>query len=130
MSECLSKQAEIDALESLLRQETDKYIDLKQTIDKDMRDKGHREREMLNYSREADFYKKKLSQADTDKFETKIREIKVLAREVMKKRDKLRKLHETLSQFNGLEPSNDAIKAKIEELKKKRLSLEMSFVEL
>lgn len=119
---------EVGQLESILREETDRYLDLKQTIDRDLREKPQRERDMLNNSREADFYKDKIDQVDIDMFETKLSELRLMAKEVLKKKNRLKELKESLSQFGDVEPSNEALKARIDDLNKKRLSLEMSFV--
>lgn len=121
--------SEIEKLELNLKLELDKYLDLRKIIDKDTRERPEKEVNMLNHSREADFYKDKINQFDIDTLDATLSETKILALEVKKKRDKLGKLHEALGQFGDLEPDNEAIKARIEELKNKRLSLEMSFVE-
>jgi hypothetical protein len=43
------------------------------------------------------------------------------------KREQARSLQKALDEFQGIEPTNEALKRKIEDLQKSRLSLDMSF---
>lgn len=121
----LSTESEPDKLEGTLREETDKYLTLQQIIEEDARDSVSKQAKMLNHSRDASFYKEKnakLSSNDDDN-------LKQLAIEVLAKRNELKRLQKSLDEFRNLKPTNEALKEKIEELKKSRLSLEMTFVD-
>lgn len=118
---------ELARLEAQLKAETDKYLLLKQTIARDLSDKIPRKKTILNQSREAEFYKDKVNQINPHKLKRRLISLNYEAGEVRLKHEELKRLRRELEEYRGLEPSNEALERKIDELKRNRLSLEMSF---
>lgn len=99
-----------------------------ETGNKFHQDRSKLEREMASQQRESEFYSSKVK----GQFEYQLGRLDQLtrmSREVRAKRDRAMKLDDSLEDFRGLTATNESLLAKIEELKKNRLSLEMSFVE-
>lgn len=120
----------IDILETALEDEAKKLITLKQIVDKDTKDRNKLKKTVINNTREAKFFKDKLSQIDVNKLEDELDTLRKEYNQTLQlKRHKLEELQNSLMEFNGLEPTNDALRQKIDDLKKSRLSLEMSFVD-
>lgn len=118
-----------DLLEAAVKEETDNLLRLKHIIDKDTRDRVSRKKGMIVHSREAKFYTDKVENFDMNQFERRQMDLKLVVRDILNKRDELEKLRKSLQAFDNLEPSNEALKRKIDELQRSRLSLEMTFVD-
>lgn len=118
----------IPKLEEILKQEQDRYILLKQSKDKDLKEKPAKLKAIKKYRLNTDFYEEKLDKLrpDVDKME---KDLKSLIEEVSAKAEEYKRLNKALEEFEGLEPTNEALKSKIDEMKKSRLSLEMTFVD-
>lgn len=118
----------IPKLEEILKQEQDRYILLKQSKDKDLKEKPTKLKAIKKYNLNTDFYEEKLNKIrpNIDRME---KDLNLLIGEVSIKTEELRRLNKALEEFEGLEPTNEALKRKIDEMKKSRLSLEMTFVD-
>lgn len=119
----------MEVLERKLKEETDKYLKLKQLVDKDSEERASREKTVLLHSREADFIQDKIKSIGVDNLELKFAKIKQLTIEVQEKRDRFDKLRKITEEFDDIEPTNEALKNKIDDLKKSRLSLDYIFSE-
>lgn len=115
--------------EELLKHETDRYISLKQLIDKDLKDKLDKEKAISKHKRHTDFYEEKVNKMNIGMLDKMDMDLKFTLQEVLSKRDELKRLYKSLEEFQDLEPNNEALKRKIDDLKKSRLSLEMTFVD-
>lgn len=83
------------------------------------------------HAREAQFYQDKLT---GDKFSLehlnkRLQQLEELRHDVNQKQAQLERLEKALSQFKDLEPTNEALEARIVQLRKSRLSLDMTFVD-
>lgn len=117
----------VKLLEENLKDETEKYLSVKQTVDKNIKERVPMKKTMLNQTREVEFYQDKVNRIDINKLDLLEKDAKLKSVEVSLKRDKLASLRASLKKFEGLEPTNEALKQKIDQLKESRLSLEMSF---
>lgn len=115
-------------LEDLLRRETENFITLKKTMERDLEGKRDKEKAMSNNIRNASFHEEKVNKK-INKLDKLDLDIKLALHDVMRKRDELENLEKSLEEFQNLEPTNEALRGKIDELKKSRLSLEMTFVD-
>lgn len=116
-------------LEAQLKEETQKFILLRQSVDKDTRETNNLRLEAANHTREAAFYKSKMDELDAASMEHKLSDIRRQMLEVELKRNELAKLREHLEDFRSFEPTNEALRQEIYCLKRSRLSLDMSFVD-
>lgn len=87
--------------------------------------------EILSYSREAKFYKDKLIRAGgLTKLKDRFTDLQDKTRILTEKSNELDSSQKLLRELDDLdEPTNEALKKRIPELKKKRLSLDLTFVE-
>lgn len=115
-------------LEEMLKDETERLMSLKVKIDQDLKDKTSKKTKMLNHHREAEYYRNKLDKMDINKLDEMEDEIKVAQMYVFNAKDKLNALQQSLKVYGNLEPTNEALKASIKELKASRLSLDVSFI--
>jgi len=122
---------ELARLEAILNEEQERLLVLRQTIDRDQRDRNSREKIMFKHQREAEFYKRKLEseQLEEGELERKYTNLRLAAKEVEAKRERIRKLHKSLERFGDFEPSEESLIQRIDQLKKSRLSLDMTFVD-
>lgn len=121
--------SELESLEDQLREWNDKYLELKKICgliekNKDLL-KGH----MFSYTKKCEFYKGKLTQVDINKLNKQTLESKLKAKQVSDMRQELDKVQSALSEFSDILPTNESLKEKIDELKKSRLSLDMTFAD-
>lgn len=118
----------LEQLEEILKQETESLILLKKKVDQDLSDKKLRKKKMHNHVREAEYYRSKIDKLDINKLDQMEDEIKLAQKSVREERNKLKRLNKCLEEYGDLEPTNEALKERINELKASRLSLDMSFV--
>lgn len=87
--------------------------------------------EILSYDRQAKFYKDKLFHAGgLMKLKLNLSNIQNKYAILLEKSKELEAARKSLEEFSTLEgPTNEALKKRIAELKKKRLSLDVTFVE-
>lgn len=115
-------------LEEVLKDETEKLLSLKKKVDQDMKDKTTKKKAMLNHLREAEHYRNRIEKMGINRLDEMEDEIKVAQRVIQEHTDKLKRLNQSLKEYGDLEPTNEALKARIKELKASRLSLDVSFV--
>lgn len=117
---------QIQELEEILRKEEELLSALKINIDNDERERSSVKKKVLNYSREAKFFKDKLEQCDVSLLKQRLDDLEV--QKIGMKRQQLEGLQKALKKFGDLEPTNVSLRRRIDELKKSRLSLELSFI--
>lgn len=123
------KDEKLAELEQILRDIREKYARLKQTIDSDITGQPKLERDLARHSRQAEFYREKLAQLDLDRLRSQVDSVKVAILSRDAKAKKFEELQKSLDAFDGMEPSNEDLRDHINELQKKRLSLDMSFTD-
>lgn len=119
------QEKEIETLEAKLKEETNKLLSLRQSIESDQQRLIVIKKDIFNSEREAKFYKESAKRIDVDEIRTKLEAFKEDLLNI--KREQVRGLRKALKEFEGLEPTNEALNRKIEDLQKSRLSLDMSF---
>lgn len=115
-------------LEVVLEDETEKLLSLKKKVDQDMKDKTTKRKTMLNHIREAEHYRNRIEKMDLNRLDEMEDEVKVAQKVILDYKDKLKRLNQSLKEYGNLEPTNEALQARIKELKASRLSLDVSFV--
>lgn len=117
-------------LEAILKEETDNYLAMKELLDNKTKDRDTMRKSLLKDNRESKFYQEKINEIGIDKLELRLKELKnETIRKINAKREELKRVNKALEEFGDLEPTNEALKRKIDDLKKSRLSLEMTFVD-
>jgi hypothetical protein len=116
---------EIETLEAKLASETENLLTLKQSIEKDKQERSSIKKATFNNEREAKFYQENIKRIDVEEIQSKLRELNV--DQLNAKREQVKVLKKALKEFEGIEPTNEALRRKIEDLQKSRLSLDMSF---
>lgn len=123
---------ELDKLKATFNEDQEKVMNLKRKIDDDNRDVNMRRKEMLVNEREAKFYQDKMDKLDQFHHRNKLKSdretVEQLRSELNARQSDLRRLRNCLKEFNGVEPTNEDLKRRIDELKASRESLEMTFV--
>lgn len=125
----LKNSENLDQLEMKLEEVRNKNRKLQQKITNYDVVKREYEEDIRNLSKENEFLRIKLNQLNPDQLDIRLNELRQLQRDLFLKRAKLSKLQDELELYRGLEPTNESLRAKIEELNKNRLSLDMSFVD-
>lgn len=117
---------ELTKLEDLLSDELKKLDTLRHNVDRDVREKNSTATTMNRNNKEAKFFKDKLKHTNLDKLTRQLDEIPIKTLKI--RREKLKELNRALGEFEGIEPTNEGLKDKIDDLQKSRLSLEYSFM--
>lgn len=119
----------IDRLKLKLKQEEENFSRLEQLIDQHGKGKLEREQKMSQYLREIDYFKKKSKEYEKNTVleEKEYNEFKTVLNRLT---DELEQLTEALREFKNLEPTNECLKSKIDDMKKSRISLsELTLIE-
>lgn len=120
-----NEHVDFNQLQNALEIETTNYESLKRVVDFHNKNKVKKEITMLNQRRETEYYLEKLKQMPDVNQEHLENAIK----EVLNKRERLKQLEASLNEFKDIEPTDESLKRKIDDLKKSRLSLDMTFVD-
>lgn len=113
----------IESLEIELQKATDEFLKIKQDINEQLEQKGNLENKMLKKLNDAKYFNNTMDYQKLDR-------IKLACKELENKKTRLEELQRSLDFYN-FDPTNEALEAKIEELKNKRISLsELTFVDL
>lgn len=121
------QENEISRLEAELTSETQRLLALRETVEKDNQARSATEKKMLNDTRTAKFFRDKLRQTDLIGMRKRLDNLKVQS--IVAKRERVKELEKVLEEFQDLEPTDEALERKIEDLKKSRLSFDMSFLD-
>lgn len=123
------KQAELSQLEADLKAFMDKLVGLREFIERDTKNRHSIEKEIFSHSRDLKFFKEKNDQLDPSKLANRLNLVKLDVLELQAKAKRLSELKRSLELFDGMEPTNEELSNRVDELSKSRLSLEMSFVD-
>lgn len=124
-----AQKKEIEALEEQVRVEKEKLLALRQLVARDKQLRTSIMEKTSKNEREAKFYQQELKRISKDgEIMDKMREFDV--DQLQWKRERVKDLEKALKEFEGIEPTNEALQKRIEELQKSRLSLDMSFEDI
>lgn len=116
----------LDQLQAQLKEVAEKTRLLKSKIEKRHHNRATFEEQISNLTKENQFYEAKLEQLKPN--QQLLDELILKQQQLQDKQERKQVLIRKLARYDGVEPTNEALKAKIDELKKKRLSLDVSFV--
>lgn len=120
---------QIKSLEEALKDETLRLKTLKQLVDQDTKNKETIKKNILKNTREAKSFRGSLKNFTHEELQKQLDELTMLKEMVSSKREQLVGLCKCLEEFEDLEPTNEALRDRIDYLKNSRLSLEMSFLD-
>lgn len=124
-------KSEQEKLEELLIDETEKLVSSKKALENDKSEQEKKKRDITKHQRETLFYKDKLRKLNEGVVGSDwSADLNVQLREIECKRDELNELIKALSKYKEIgTPTNEALKNKVDDLKKARLSLDMTFAD-
>lgn len=115
----------VTLLEKAIREETDQLKALKALIKS--HDKEQMRVSIAKTTRNAKSYRGSLRNLNSKDLPDREAEVAKIKEIVLEKRNLVADQTKRLQEFENIEPTNEAMSERIEELKKTRLSLEMSF---
>ena len=107
-----------------------RFMELTVKMNKLHKERLSLEKDMLSHKREFEFLKSKLKLFDINKLNQCYRARAVFKRDLQSRQAQADRLHRELLEFDGIEPTNEALEQKTEELRKRRQSLDITFVDL
>jgi uncharacterized protein YigA (DUF484 family) len=119
------QKREIEMLEAILVREQQELLSLRQKIEQDKQSRSALRKTTFNNERDAKFYQENVKRIDIEELIKKSRDLN--ADQLNIKREQVKSLRRELKEFEGIEPTNESLQRKIDELQKSRLSLDMSF---
>lgn len=108
------------ALEATFISETERLLKFKQVVDRHSKERQHRMSSIVNNQSEAKFYRDKIKM----NLDEELAKLKLDATQLALKRDQLKGIMQILDSYD-FEPNEDALRARIDELRRNRLSLEI-----
>ena len=121
-----------ETLDLQIRHEEEQILKLRELISQNQSEKSLIEGNLLTLTQEIEFLRGKLEKIDEINLKVRLQKVADRKQMVFRKRERVKELRRSLVKFDDFEPTttNESLKRQIDELKKSRLSLEMSFVEL
>ena len=120
---------QVESLERTLEDENIMLKELKQLVDKNLKESGVLKKSIAKNTRDSNSYSNIYKTFAADEFQRQLSDLDAMKQIIVDRREKLADLNKALARFEGLEPTNEDLQDKVEDLKKSRLSLEMSFLD-
>lgn len=122
---------EKEKLEKLLIDETERLVSLKKTLKKDENERERKRSDMLKHQRETQFFNEKLKKLDEEVAAGDcFAHLNLQLRELEYKMRDLSDVTVSLNRYKDIgPPTNEALKNRVDDLKKARLSLDMTFAD-
>jgi len=114
-------------LERKVEKESKRLKWFEQLVDKDLKQSDSIKMNIMKYKRDAKSYRNIIKSSSQEELQQRIDILSKRRQVLAEKREKLRELRNSLEEFEGVEPTNESLRDRIEDLKSSRLSLEMTF---